>query len=141
MRDMADTCATINVALRYNICSGAQEGSDAKAGSRMKKPGVRGSRSGRPIMALLDLLGRRWSLRIIWELRGDRSLTSRALRAACDEASPTVLQTRLSELREAGLVELMPGDGYRLTGTGKDLVENFQPLQRFAERWSKHGAS
>jgi len=107
----------------------------------MKKTGVRGSRSGRPIMALLDLLGRRWSLRIIWELRGDRSLTSRALRAACDEASPTVLQTRLSELRQAGLVELMPGDGYRLTGMGKDLVENFQPLQRFAERWSKRGAS
>src|SRR5450759_58084 len=68
----------------------------------MKKRAVRGSKSGRPIMALLDLLGRRWSLRIIWELRDDRSLTSRALRTACDEASPTILQTRLSELREAG---------------------------------------
>jgi DNA-binding HxlR family transcriptional regulator len=103
----------------------------------MKKRAVRGSRSGRPIMALLDLLGRRWSLRIIWELRDDRSLTSRALRAACDEASPTVLQTRLSELREAALVELMSGDGYRLTAIGKELVESFLPLQHFAERWSK----
>jgi len=103
----------------------------------MKKSAVRGSRSGRPIMALLDLLGRRWSLRIIWELREDRALTSRALRAACDEASPTILQTRLSELREAGLVELVPGDGYRLTATGKDLLETFMPLQRFADRWSK----
>jgi DNA-binding HxlR family transcriptional regulator len=108
-----------------------------KQGSVVKKRAIRGSRTGRPIMALLDLLGRRWTLRIIWELRDDRSLTSRALRAACDEASPTVLQTRLSELREAGLVELMPGDGYRLTGTGKELFDCFLPLQRFAERWSR----
>ena len=69
-------------------------------------------------MALLDLLGRRWTLRIIWELR-DGPLTSRALRTACDEASPTVLQARLSELREAGLVELVAGDGYRLTRAGQ----------------------
>ena len=103
----------------------------------MKKRGVRGSRTGRPVMALLDLLGRRWSLRIIWELREDRSLTSRALRTACDEASPTILQTRLSELREASLVELMPTSGYRLTEMGKELQENFLPLHRFAERWSK----
>jgi DNA-binding HxlR family transcriptional regulator len=103
----------------------------------LKKRGARGSTSGRPIMALLDLLGRRWSLRIIWELRDDRSLTSRALRAACDQASPTVLQTRLSDLREAGFVELIPASGYRLTEFGKDLFETFLPLHRFAERWSK----
>jgi DNA-binding HxlR family transcriptional regulator len=103
----------------------------------MKKSAIRGSRSGRPIMALLDLLGRRWSLRIIWELRDDRSLTSRALRTACDEASPTVLQARLSELRQAGLIELAPASGYRLTEMGKELEENFLPLHRFAERWSK----
>ena len=96
---------------------------------------ARGSRSGRPIMALLDLLGRRWTLRILWELR-ETALTSRALRSACDEASPTILQTRLTELREAGFVELME-DGYRLTGLGKELSESFMPLNRFAERWSK----
>ncbi len=104
-----------------------------------KKLAVRGSRTGRPIMALLDLLGRRWSLRIIWELR-QGSLTSRGLRTACDEASPTVLQARLSELREAGLIELMPGDGYRLTQLGKELQEKFLPLHHFAERWSKRGS-
>jgi DNA-binding HxlR family transcriptional regulator len=97
---------------------------------------VRGSRTGRPIMALLDLLGRRWTLRIIWELR-DGPLTSRALRTACDDASPTVVQSRLSELREAELVELAAGDGYRLTPLGKELMESFGPLQRFAERWGK----
>ncbi len=97
---------------------------------------VRGSRTGRPIMVLLDLLGRRWSLRILWELR-DASLTSRGLRAACDEASPTVMQARLSELRAAGLIELAPGSGYGLTPLGRELLETFLPLHRFAERWSK----
>jgi DNA-binding HxlR family transcriptional regulator len=97
---------------------------------------VRGSRSGRPIMVLLDLLGRRWSLRILWELR-EQPLTSRALRTACDEASPTVLQARLSELREAGFIELVPASGYGLTGIGRELLETFLPLHRFAERWSK----
>jgi DNA-binding HxlR family transcriptional regulator len=111
-----------------------------KQASTKASPGVRGSRSGRPIMALLDLLGRRWTLRIVWELRNG-PLTSRALRSACDEASPTVVQTRLSELREAGLVELLPGDGYRLTELGRELMDSFLPLHRFAERWSKRTAS
>jgi DNA-binding HxlR family transcriptional regulator len=97
------------------------------------KTAVRGSRTGRPIMALLDLLGRRWTLRVIWELR-DGPQTSRELRTACDDASPTVMQARLSELREAGFVELIPGDGYRLTALGKELNEAFLPLYRFAAR-------
>jgi DNA-binding HxlR family transcriptional regulator len=108
-----------------------------KLPAAMKKRAVRGSRTGRPIMALLDLLGRRWSLRILWELRGE-PLTSRRLRAACDEASPTVLQARLAELREAGFVELVPAGGYGLTEVGRELLETFLPLHRFAERWSKH---
>jgi DNA-binding HxlR family transcriptional regulator len=85
-------------------------------------------------MALLDLLGRRWTLRIVWELR-ESTLTSRALRVACDDASPTVLQARLAELRQAGFVELKPASGYRLTETGKELLGTFLPLHRFAERW------
>ena len=103
----------------------------------LKKPGVHGSRTGRPIMALLDLLGRRWTLRILWELRDERKLTSRELRTACDEASPTVLQTRLSELREAGFVAHSEGSGYGLTPFGRELCENFLPLHRFAERWRR----
>lgn len=58
----------------------------------------------------------------MWELRGG-PLTSRALRTACDEASPTVLQARLTELREAGFVELGEGGGYGLTALGQDLCE------------------
>ena len=109
----------------------------AKQAAAKSGHAVRGSKTGRPIMALLDLLGRRWTLRIVWELR-DAALTSRALRTACDDASPTIVQARLTELREAGLVELTPGDGYRLTGLGRELEQTFLPLHRFAERWNKH---
>jgi DNA-binding HxlR family transcriptional regulator len=87
-------------------------------------------------MALLDLLGRRWSLRVIWELR-DRSLTSRDLRTACDEISPTVLQTRLAELRAAGLVAHRAREGYHLTALGADLIQAFAPLYAFADRWAE----
>ena len=45
---------------------------------------VRGSRSGRPIMAALDLLGRRWALRLLWELR-DGPRTFRALREKAEQ--------------------------------------------------------
>jgi DNA-binding HxlR family transcriptional regulator len=101
---------------------------------RTKEPAVRGSRTGRPVMVLLDLLGRRWTLRILWELR-ERSLTSRALREACDDASPTIVQTRVVELRDTGLLELNPAGGYGLTATGQELLATLLPLHQFAERW------
>jgi DNA-binding HxlR family transcriptional regulator len=86
-------------------------------------------------MALLDLLGRRWTLRIIWELRGD-PLTSRRLRETCDDVSPTVLHARLKDLREAGFVVLERPGGYRLTPLGRDLLRRFRPLLDFAEAWA-----
>ncbi len=96
---------------------------------------VRGSTTGRPIMALLDLLGRRWVQRIIWELR-DEALSFRALRAACDDVSPSVLNARLADLRTGGLVELTDA-GYRLTGDGQSLLRLMLPLHDWAERWAK----
>ena len=90
-------------------------------------------------MALLDLMGRRWSLRIVWELRNG-PMTSRELRTACDEASPTVMQKRLDELRDAGLVDLVAGSGYGLTTLGNALIDAVQPLSSFADRWSKRQA-
>lgn len=101
------------------------------------RPGrnVRGSRSGRPIMAALDLLGRRWALRILWELRAG-PLPFRALRAACGDVSPAVLNTRLSELREAGIVASTT-DGYAVTTMGQELAASLQPLSAWAQRWSR----
>ena len=108
----------------------------SKQASAMTKRSIRGSRTGRPIMVLLDLLGRRWSLRILWELR-EGALTSRALRAACDEASPTVLNERLKELREADFIALGDGGGYALTVLGHELSQKLMPMHHFAEKWSK----
>jgi len=86
-------------------------------------------------MALLDLLGRRWALRVLWELRGE-PMTSRALRRACGGVSPTVLSERTKELREAGLVELEESTGYRLTRLGRELFDRFLPLVEWSERWA-----
>jgi DNA-binding HxlR family transcriptional regulator len=99
---------------------------------------VRGSKSGRPIMALLDLLGRRWTLRIGWELRDGQAMSFRELQEACDNASSSVINDRLRELREAGIVELVD-DGYRLTGRGQQLLELLMPLDRWAKRWRPPG--
>jgi DNA-binding HxlR family transcriptional regulator len=85
-------------------------------------------------MAALDLLGRRWCLRVLWELRG-APLTFRALQGACDEVSPSVLQQRLKELRAARLVE-HGGDGYALTGRARDLLPLLRGLQDWAEAWA-----
>ncbi|HEX7948050.1 MAG TPA: helix-turn-helix domain-containing protein [Phenylobacterium sp.] len=104
----------------------------------MAKPAtkaVRGSTTGRPVMVLLDLLGRRWTLRILWELRHG-PLTSRALREACDDASPTVLQARLGELRAADLVRHEKASGYAVTALGREFLTSFMPLYSFAERWA-----
>ncbi|MDM4772050.1 helix-turn-helix domain-containing protein [Solimonas sp. SE-A11] len=95
---------------------------------------VRGSASGRPIMALLDLLGRRWTLRVVWELR-DGAMSFRALQAACSGMSPSVLNQRLAELREALIVEAGEG-GYALSARGRELLALFGPLQRWSEEWA-----
>ena len=98
------------------------------------KDRVRGSATGRPIMVLLDLLGRRMALRILWELREER-LTFRALQEAA-ETNPSVLNVRLKELRDAHLV-VHTETGYGLTAQGKDLLETFLPLHAWAEKWAR----
>jgi len=100
---------------------------------------VRGSRTGRPIMVLLDLLGRRWVLRIVWELRAE----PKRFRELQDliGASPTIVNGRLAELREAKLVELDAESGYRLTALGKELLRLFLPLQAWSEKWAKAAAT
>ena len=96
---------------------------------------VRGSRTGRPVMALLDLLGRRMTLRILWELsRAGRPLTFRALQDAAD-TNPALLNTRLKELRAARLV-IHEGDGYRLGEEGQDLLGLLLPLRKWADHWT-----
>ena len=107
---------------------------------RKAKQRVRGSATGRPVMALLDLLGKRWSMRILWELRTG-ALTFRALQEAMEGVSPSVLNTRLRELRQADLVGHSEGDGYVLTPHAIELSEHLLPLDAWARKWARRQRS
>ncbi|MBI3346318.1 MAG: helix-turn-helix transcriptional regulator [Burkholderiales bacterium] len=88
--------------------------------------------------AALELFHRRWTLRILWELRADDTrLNFRALQAACDDLSASVLNQRLAELREALLVEHDAGSGYRLSAQGRELLVALEPLMKWAPRWAR----
>ena len=75
----------------------------------------------RPIMALLELLGRRWALRILWELRNG-PLTSRALRTASGELSPNIVQARVNDL--------VVTESARGRGAGRALLSRAEELAR-----------
>jgi DNA-binding HxlR family transcriptional regulator len=93
-------------------------------------------------MVLLDLLGRRWALRILWELREDGVPTFRELQARCGQISSSVLNERLRELRDAGIVAHPRGRGYDLTSEGRSLVAAFAPIDAWSRGWAeRHGAS
>lgn len=85
----------------------------------------------RPVMALLELLGKRWVLRIFWEMRDGQAYSFRDLQARCGNLSPTVLNGRMKDLRAAGYVELVEG-GYSLTERGRQLLPILQDLNDFA---------
>jgi DNA-binding HxlR family transcriptional regulator len=85
-------------------------------------------------MALLDLLGRRWTLRVLWELRDDSTPTFRQLQQQCDGVSSSVLADRLRELGQADLVE-HTGEGYLLTAQGKTLLGTLAQLDTWASDW------
>ncbi|MCQ4045287.1 winged helix-turn-helix transcriptional regulator [Streptantibioticus rubrisoli] len=86
-------------------------------------------------MAALDLFGRRWILRIVWELR-DGPLGFRPLQQRCDGMSSSVLQQRLTELQETLLVERDPAGAYRLTALGRDAYHELRGLVRWSDRWA-----
>jgi DNA-binding HxlR family transcriptional regulator len=96
---------------------------------------VRGSDTGRPLMAALDLFGRRWNLRIVWELR-DEPVGFRALQQRCDNMSSSVLRQRLTELAGAHIVEQRPDTTYALTDLGRDAHQALMPLVRWSDRWA-----
>jgi DNA-binding HxlR family transcriptional regulator len=88
-------------------------------------------------MALLDLLGRRWALRLLWELRDGDALTFRELQSHCGNVSSSVLNERLRELRDAGVITQGPG-GYLLTAEGEKLIVALAPLDAWANEWAGH---
>jgi len=89
------------------------------------------------MMALLDLLGRRWALRVLWELRDNRVPTFRELQVRCGRISSSVLAQRLRELRDAGIVAEPNGSGYQLTAEGQSLLRALAPLDAWSRRWAE----
>lgn len=87
------------------------------------------------MMAALDLLGRRWTLRVIWELQQGPA-GFRELRRRADAMSSSVLTDRLRELTEVGIVTTDADGVYRLTELGDGLRPSLEPLRIWAERWS-----
>ncbi|MBN1779618.1 helix-turn-helix transcriptional regulator [bacterium] len=101
------------------------------------KPGqpVRGSETGAPVMALFDLLGRRWAMGIVWQLSAG-CLRFNELQEKCTTISPTILSRRIKDLREAGLIERTL-NGYKLTPMGEELFKILEPFQAWSVHWAK----
>jgi DNA-binding HxlR family transcriptional regulator len=89
-----------------------------------------------PINKLLDLLGRRWALRVLWELRSG-PLPYGVLRGRCDDVSTSTLASRLGDLERAGIIE-RTGDGWALTEAGTDLGRLLLGMNAWARR---HGSA
>lgn len=88
----------------------------------------------RPIVALIDILSKKWVLRMLWELQQGPS-TFRALQTRCGDISPTTINQRLKDLKEVNLVTSSTTEGYALTETGYQLIELFDPINDFAKQW------
>jgi DNA-binding HxlR family transcriptional regulator len=86
-------------------------------------------------MAALDLFGRRWNLRIVWELQHG-PVGFRALQERCDNMSSSVLRQRLTELLDAALVEQRPDTTYALTELGYGAHHALRPLARWSTEWA-----
>jgi DNA-binding HxlR family transcriptional regulator len=86
-------------------------------------------------LALLELLGRRWALRILWELR-QAPATFQGLQIRCDSMSTSVLSQRLTELREAALVEKDAAGSYALTEPGAQLLARLDGVDEWTQEWA-----
>ena len=84
---------------------------------------------------LLSLLESRYAIRVLWALKDGHAQTFRLLQDSVGGITPNTLNTRIKELREAGL--LTHGtDGYIVTAVGADLLKRLGDLQAFASKWA-----
>jgi DNA-binding HxlR family transcriptional regulator len=88
------------------------------------------------MLALLDLLGRRWALRILWELR-QQPASFQSLQRRCDSMSTSVLAQRLGELRESQLVAKDGSSDYALTESGMRLLARLDGIDEWTQEWAR----
>lgn len=86
-------------------------------------------------MALFDLLGRTWAMGVLWQLQ-DGPYTFRELQERCESISPSILNSRIKDLREAEIAERTL-DGYKLTERGRDLIGRIRPFGEWSRKWAK----
>jgi DNA-binding HxlR family transcriptional regulator len=88
-------------------------------------------------MVLLDLLGRRWMLRVLWEFKNRGTMGFSELQERCAKMSPSVLSQRLRELQEMGLLEACEDGRYAVTGLGRGLERPLSVLNEWATVWAE----
>ena len=93
------------------------------------------SRDNVAISQLLALLEARYAIRVLWALRDGHAQTFRLLQDSVGGITPNTLNTRIKELREAGLLGHGP-DGYCVTPAGADLLKRLSELPAFATKWT-----
>jgi DNA-binding HxlR family transcriptional regulator len=92
------------------------------------------SKENAAISQLLGLLESRYAIRVLWALRDGHAQTFRLLQDSVGGITPNTLNTRIKELREAGLVN-HGSDGYVVTSSGSDLLKRLADLPAFAAKW------
>jgi DNA-binding HxlR family transcriptional regulator len=93
------------------------------------------SKENAAIGQLLALLEARYAMRVLWALRDGHPQTFRLLQDSVGGITPNTLNTRIKEMREAGLMQHNDGEGYSVTASGADLLKRLADLQPFAARW------
>jgi DNA-binding HxlR family transcriptional regulator len=88
---------------------------------------------------LLGLLESRYAIRVLWALKDGHAQTFRLLQDSVGGITPNTLNTRLKELRAAGLIT-HGKDGYVLTSPGADLLKRMGEIAPFAVKWALHQA-
>jgi DNA-binding HxlR family transcriptional regulator len=84
---------------------------------------------------LLELLESRYALRVLWALKDGHPQTFRLLQDSIGQITPNTLNTRIKELRAAGLMH-HAGEGYVVTALGADLLKRLGEVPAFAGKWS-----
>ena len=87
------------------------------------------------INQLFERLECRYALRVLWALRDGHPQTFRLLQDSVGGITPNTLNTRIKELREAGLVN-HGGEGYSVTASGADLLKRLSDVPAFASKWA-----
>ena len=84
---------------------------------------------------LLELLESRYALRVLWALKDGHPQTFRLLQDSIGSITPNTLNTRIKEMRAAGLLG-HGASGYVVTTLGADLLKRLNELQAFASKWA-----